>query len=74
LADGIASVELRDVIDYVTSASDAEVDINVGKRHSTRVKKSLKDQIILKRIYISDFQAVCHQRAGRGSTARADRN
>jgi hypothetical protein len=43
LADGIAPIEFGDVVDDVTPASNTEVYIDVRKRDSARVKKSLED-------------------------------
>ncbi len=47
LANRIASVEVRDVIDYIASASNTKVDIDIGHRDAARVKETLEDEVIV---------------------------
>src|SRR6185503_20582522 len=74
LADRVAAIETSHVIDDVTSATDAEVDIDVGHRDAAGVEKALEEQIVLKWIDVGDLEAVGDERAGRRATAGSDRN
>src|SRR6185503_558185 len=74
LADGVATVETRDVVDDVASTADAEVDIDVRHRDATGVEKALKQQVVLEWIYVSDLEAVGDERAGRRAATRTDRD
>ena len=55
LADGVATVELRDMVDYFGATVDAEVYVYVGHRDALRVEEALEEKIILKRINVRDL-------------------
>src|SRR2546421_837972 len=52
LADGVATVELRDVVDYFGATVDAEVYVYVGHRDALRVEEALEEKIILERVNV----------------------
>src|SRR5256714_9982501 len=58
LADGVASVELRDVVDYFGPPVDAEVNVYVGHRDALRVEEALEEKIVLERVHVRDFETV----------------
>jgi len=74
LADAVAAVLARHVIDHLVAAIHAEVDVEVGHRHAFGIEEALEQQVELQRIQIGDLQRPGDQRAGAGTTARADRN
>src|ERR1043166_6501893 len=64
-ADGGAALQVRDVVDDVTAATNTEVHIDVGHRHAPWVEKALEEQVVLKRINVRALEAVGDQRPGR---------
>src|SRR5438045_1960016 len=72
LADGVASVELRDVVDYFGPPVDAEVNVNVGHRDALGVEEALEQKIILERVHVRDFDTVGYQASCRRSSSGAD--
>ena len=74
LADLVATVLARDVVDHLVAAVHAEVDVEVGHRHAFGVEEALEQQVELQRVEIGDFQRPGDQRAGAGTAARAHRN
>jgi hypothetical protein len=47
LANGVAAIQIGDVIDNVPAASDAKIDVDVWQRDPSGVKESLEDEVIL---------------------------
>src|SRR6185295_8173721 len=47
LADGLAPIEIGDVVDDVAAPADAKIDIDVGHGNATRVEETLEDEVIL---------------------------
>jgi hypothetical protein len=47
LADRILPVQLRDVIDYLTAAADAEINVDVRHRDAFGVKETLEEEVVL---------------------------
>ncbi|MNM42531.1 hypothetical protein D3C81_533730 [compost metagenome] len=74
LADPLAAILARDVVDDFVAAVHAEVDVEVGHRHAFGVEEALEQQVVRQRVQIGDLQRPRHQRAGTGTTARADRD
>jgi len=54
LADGIASILLPHVLDDLSAALEAEVDVDVGHRDPLRIQESLEEEIELERIDIGN--------------------
>ena len=42
LADGFASVKLRNMIDHVAASANAEVDVDIGHRYAFRIQEALE--------------------------------
>ncbi len=74
LADPLAAVLARDVVDHLVAAVHAEVDVEVGHRHAFRVEEALEQQVVRQRVQVGDLQRPRHQRAGARAAARADRD
>ena len=74
LADILAAVSFRDVVDDVGASTHAEVDIDVRERNSLRVQEAFKKQIVLERVNICYMQRVGNEAACGGPTARSHRN
>ena len=74
LADAVAAVLARDVVDHLVAPVHAEVDVEVGHRHAFRVEEALEQQAVRQRVQVGDLQRPRHQRAGAGAAARADRD
>src|SRR6266404_7231512 len=47
LTNGIASVEVRYVVNNVPSSPDTKVDIDIGHRDATGVKETLEDEVVV---------------------------
>src|SRR5207253_3874799 len=52
----------------------AEIDIDIRQRYALGIQKSLKQQLMLERINVSDAHGVGDERSGCRSTARTDGN
>ena len=74
LADPVAAVLARDVVDHLVAPVHAEVDVEVGHRHAFRVEEALEQQVVGQRVEVGDAQRPGHQRAGAGAAAGADRD
>src|SRR5215204_2612877 len=72
LADRVAAVELRDVVDDLGAAVDAEVDVDVRHRDALGVEEALEEEVVLQGVDVGDLQAVGDERAGGRAAARAD--
>ncbi len=46
LADPVAAVLARDVVDHLVAAVHAEVDVEVGHRHPFRIQETLEQQVV----------------------------
>ena len=74
LRDILASVLPGDVVDHLAAAPLAEVHVDVGHRDAFGVQEALEEQIEIDRIDVGDAHAPRDERAGRRSSAWADRN
>ena len=57
LADPVAAVLARDVVDHLVAAVHAEVDVEVGHRHAFGIEEALEQQVVAQRIEIGDARA-----------------
>jgi hypothetical protein len=57
-----------------TCSRHAEVDIDIGHRHTLGIEKPLEEQRVLQRIDVGDLHHICDERACSGAATRADRN
>ncbi len=74
LADLVAPVLARDVVDHRIAAVHAEVDVEVGHRHAFGIEEALEQQAVAQRIEIGDAEAPGDHRAGAGAASGTDRN
>ncbi len=74
LADPVATVFLRDVVDHLVASIHAEVDVEVGHRHAFGIQEALEQQVELQRVEVGDLQHPGDQRAGTRAAAGTDRN
>src|SRR6185503_11748107 len=74
LADGVATVEPRDMVDDVASTADAEVDVDVRHRDAAGVEKALEQEVVLERIDVRDLETVGNERTRRRATTGTDWN
>jgi len=74
LGDVVAAVFLRDVIDDLTAAVHAEINVDVGHRHAFGIQEALEQQLVLQRIEVGDAQSVGNERTGSRSAAGANGN
>src|SRR5689334_20549822 len=58
LADGVATVQTRNVIDDIAATADTEVDVDVRHRDAAGVEKALKQEVVLERIDVGDLETV----------------
>ena len=64
----------RDVVDDLSAAPFAEIDVDVRERYPFWVQEALKNQIEAERIDVGNAHRPGNERSGRGSPAGADRN
>src|SRR6185437_13410517 len=74
LGDLLATVLAGDIVDYLTAAVHAEVDVDIGHGHAFGIEEALEQEDILHGIDIGDLHAVGDQRAGSRAAARAHRD
>ena len=74
LRDVLAAVFAGHVVDHFAAAPFAEIDVDVGQRDTLGIEKALEDEVVLDRIDVGDSQAVGNKAAGRGPSARPDRD
>ncbi len=70
----LMAVAVLHILDHTVTAILTKVDIEVRHRHPFRVEEALEQQVIFQRVEIGNRQAVCHQRAGTGTTPRPHRH
>ena len=70
LRDGVLAVLFFHVLDDAVTAVLAEVDVEVGHRHTFRIQETLEQQVVFERVQIGNTQRVRHQRAGARTPAR----
>src|SRR3546814_18597645 len=54
LADAVAAVFARDVVDHLVAAIHAEVDVEIGHRHAFGIEEALEQQVELQRVKRSE--------------------
>ncbi len=74
LRDRLAAVLVGHVTDHALTAADREVDVDVRHRPAGGVQEALEQEVVLERVDVGDAEAVGDDRAGRGATARTDRD
>jgi hypothetical protein len=74
LADAVAAVLPRDVVDHFVAPVHAEVDVEVRHRHAFGIEEALEQQVVGQRVEVGDAERPGHQRAGTGTAAGADRD
>ena len=74
LADRVAPVELRDVVDDLAAPVDAEVNINIRHRDAVGVQETLEEEVILDGVNVGNLKAVGDQAPGSRAAARPDGN
>src|SRR5205814_6229576 len=74
LGDAALAVLLPHIFQHLAAPRFAEVEINVWRRHAIGIQESFKDQPVLQRIDIGDFQHVGDKRAGGRAAAGPDRH
>ena len=63
LAHSILAVFGFHIVDHAVAVGLAKIDIEVGHRNAVWIQETLKQQLVLQRIQISDLQGIRHQRA-----------
>ena len=74
LADFVAPIFVRDVVDHFVAAIHAEIDVEVGHRHAFGIEESLEQQSIREWIEIGDAETVSDERTGARTAAWTDGN
>ena len=74
LADPVAAVLFNHVLDHLAPAVLAEVHVDIRHGDSFRVEKTFEEEIVGEGVQVGDLCGVGHQRTGRRTPARADRN
>ena len=74
LADAVAAVLRRHVVDDLVATVHAEVDVEVGHRHAFGVEEPLEQQVVRQRVEVGDAQRPRDQRTGTRTAARTDRD
>src|SRR5579875_3197148 len=74
LADVLAAVFLRDVVDDLAATPHAEVDVDIRKGDAFRIQKTLEKQVVLQGVNIGDVEGVRDEAACCRSAPRADGN
>ena len=74
LGDTVLAIAPADIVDDLVAALRAEVDVEVGHRHSFGIEEALEQQAEAERVEIGDGQRPRHHRAGARTPARADRD
>ena len=74
LADLVAAVLARDVVDHLVAAIHAEVDVEVGHRHAFGIEEALEQQVVAQGVEVGDAQRPGHQRTRAGTAAGSDRD
>ena len=57
-------VFVLDILDDLVASVIVEINIDIRHRNTLRIEETLKEQVILDRVQIGDFQAVSHHRTG----------
>ena len=73
LADGIAAVFVFDIVNHAIAIGLAKINVKVGHGHPLRVQETLKQQVVLERIEVGNFQRIGHQGTGTGTPTWAYR-
>ena len=73
LADAIATVFLRDVVDHLVAADHAEVDVEVRHRHTFGVEEAFEQQVVADRVEVGDAERVGDKRTRARAASRPDR-
>ena len=71
LGHTVLAIFFNDIINDLTSAVEAEVDINIRHGYTFRVQKSLKQKIVTNRIDIGDTGRIGHQTSGCTASSRS---
>jgi len=74
LRDGLRPVFLFDVVDHPVAAAFAEIDVEVGHRHTLRVEKALEQQVVAQRVEVGDAQRIRDQRPRARAAPRTHRH
>ena len=74
LAHPVLAVVLGNILDYLTSSFEAEVDIEIRHRYAFGVEEPLEEEVVLDRVDIRDRDGVGDQGAGSGTTSRSYRD
>ena len=72
LADRVTTVLVTHVLDHLTPALVAEVDIDVGHRDPLGIEESFEEESVLDRVQVRDLKRIGHQRPRRGPSAGPD--
>ena len=70
----LLSVLYRYPTQHFTTPVIIEVHINIRQRNTVRIKETLKQQVILDRVYLRNTQTISHSRTGCRTTSRPHRN
>ena len=68
----IGAVTALHIVDDLLAADIAEVDVDIGHRHTLRIQKPLKEQFVLQGIEIRDAQEIGDDAARRRAAPRTD--
>ncbi len=68
----VLTVFVYDIIDDFRPALIAEIDVDIGHRHSFRIEEPFKKQIVSDGIYAGYTKCVCHKTACGRASARSD--
>ena len=68
----VAAVLSRDVFDDLSSSFKAEVHVEVGRRLSFGVEKTLEKQVVSQRIHVGDMNGIRDDASDAAASARAD--
>ena len=74
LGDLVSSIFATDVLDDLSAAIHAEVNIDIWHGDTFGVEETLEEELVLKGINVGDLHAVGHERAGCGTAAGANGN
>ena len=72
MADGITAVFVFDVVNHAIAIGLAKINVKVGHGHPLRVQETLKQQVVLERIEVGNFQRIGHQGTGTGTPTWAN--
>ena len=74
LSNPVLTVMLRNVVDNLAPAFEAEVNIEIRERYAFRIEEPLEEQVVLYRIDVGDCYRICDKGTSAASSSRSDRN